>query len=325
MRFNRLDLNQLVVLDALLKERSVSRAAERVFLSQPAASCALGRLREYFGDDLLVQVGKSMVLTPAAEAMIVPVRDVLMQIHAITAIRPGLDLRTVSRKLKIEASDYVLNVLLADVLKRCAEVAPHLEFDLQLVGMYSSERLERGESELLIAPDFALSANHPSKLLFQDSFSVLVWAGNPDIGEQITKEQFFSMGHVAPEWGGGRLLSVEDELFARQGHHRRHEVVVPSFTLIPQFVVGTRRIATLQTRLAHKVALTGPLRVIPCPVEGPVVRETVQWHRSLERDPIISWFRGLIQDTASQLPLFEPQPEPASASGPGARMAATKG
>lgn len=93
MRFNKLDLNQLVVLDAILSTRSVGRAAERLFLSQPATSCSLARLREYFEDELLVPVGKTQVLTPLATELVKPVRDVLLQIQTITrasrrSIRP---------------------------------------------------------------------------------------------------------------------------------------------------------------------------------------------------------------------------------------------
>src|SRR5215216_5485695 len=110
MRFNKLDLNQLVVLDAVLAERSVKRAADKLFLSPPATSCALARLREYFEDELLLQVGKTMVLTPKAESLKRPVRDVLLQVQAITTINPSFDAKTSTRKIIIQASDYVLNV-----------------------------------------------------------------------------------------------------------------------------------------------------------------------------------------------------------------------
>jgi DNA-binding transcriptional LysR family regulator len=131
MRLNKLDLNQLVVLDAVLSERSVKRAAERLFLSPPAASCALARLRDYFKDDLLVQVGKTMVLTPRAESMQKPVRDVLLQIQAIVTMDPSFDPMTSTRKITIEASDYVMNVFLAEVLRQAWHEAPQMKFDLR--------------------------------------------------------------------------------------------------------------------------------------------------------------------------------------------------
>lgn len=142
MRFNKLDLNQLVVLDAVLSERSIKRAADKLFLSAPATSCALARLREYFEDDLLLQVGKTMVLTPKAQSLMKPVRDVLLQVQAITTTNPTFDAKTSTRKIIIQASDYVMNVFLGEVLRRVAEEAPLMQFDLRLIGMRTHEELE---------------------------------------------------------------------------------------------------------------------------------------------------------------------------------------
>jgi LysR family transcriptional regulator, nod-box dependent transcriptional activator len=301
MRFNRFDLNQLVILDALLTERSVTRAAERIFLSQPAMSCALSRLRRYFNDGLVVQVGNSMTLTPMAESLIRPVHDVLLQIDAITKIKPEFDPKTIARKLRLRASDYVMAVYLSKVLQRCLVEAPNLEFSLEFIDDDSSERLERGEVDFLIAPDFHISANHPSELLFDDTFSCLAWTGNAEIRASITSEDFFSLGHVAPEWSGGRLLSIVDYALAKHGQMLRHEVVVPSFMMVPHFLIGTRRIAVLQTRLVHMLIASAPLRVLRCPVEMPVVRIMAQWHRYQDHDPVINWFRGMLQHEAAEL------------------------
>ena len=115
MRFERLDLNLLVALDALLDERSVSLAADRIFLSQSATSSALGRLREYFGDDLLVVKGRQMVLTARAEQLVEPVRAVLEQIRTTISVSPPFDPATCDRTLRMMASDYVTEVLLSQV------------------------------------------------------------------------------------------------------------------------------------------------------------------------------------------------------------------
>ena len=128
MRFNKLDLNQLVVLDTLLDERSVTRAAQRLFLSQSATSSAMARLREYFDDELLVQVGKAMVLTPRAEGLRRPVREVLRQIQAITNDSPEFDPATSDRKIVVETSDYVISVFLGEVLRRASVESAHSVF-----------------------------------------------------------------------------------------------------------------------------------------------------------------------------------------------------
>jgi LysR family nod box-dependent transcriptional activator len=299
MRFNKLDLNQLVVLDALLAERSVSKTAERLFLSQPATSCALGRLRGYFEDDLLVQVGKTMVLTPLAQSMAQPLRDVVLRLQAFTTVHADFDPKTAARKLKVEASDYVIEVFLTEAMRHCWAEAPHIEIDIRRLGARSVERLEQGEADLLICPEFRAGRSQPSEPLFRDTMSCIVWEGNTDVGTELTQAEFFSLGHVAAVWGDGQL-PAKDQMFPTKDK-RKCEVIVPGFTLIPQFVVGTRRVAALQTRLAMQAAQSLPLRVLPCPIETPLVQEVVQWHRFREEDPLLRWFRSLFQRVATQM------------------------
>src|SRR5262245_4933192 len=112
MRFNRLDLNLLVALDALLAEQNITRAAERLHLSQSAVSGALARLREHFQDELLVQVGRRMTRTPLAESLAQPVREILAQVQATVERRPGFDPSTSDRQFSIMVSDYVTTVLM---------------------------------------------------------------------------------------------------------------------------------------------------------------------------------------------------------------------
>jgi DNA-binding transcriptional LysR family regulator len=304
MRLNKLDLNQLVVLDAILSERSVKRAADRLFLSPPAASCALGRLRDYFKDELLVQIGKTMVLTPKAETMQKPVRDVLLQIQAITTMDPAFDPATSTRKITIEASDYVMNVFLAQVLKEVWHEAPQMQFDLRLIGTHSHSDLENGEVDMLIGPDFFASPSHPSELLFRDTWSCLTWVGNTDILEDLSLEAYLGLGHVIIEWGTGRqgrLTTSDERVAVKEGLVRRKEVMAPSFTIVPQMLLGTRRIATIQTRLAKMLALSYPLKVLTCPLSMPALAETLQWHKYQEHDPAITWFRHLLRRVADTL------------------------
>ncbi|TAL55881.1 LysR family transcriptional regulator [Pandoraea sp.] len=301
MRFNKLDLNQLVVLDALLSTRSVGKAAEQLFLSQPATSCSLARLREYFGDELLMPVGKTQVLTPLAAELIKPVRDVLLQIQTITRSRPSFDPTTSTRRFTIESSDYVISVFLSAVVRRAAELAPLMEFDLRAISPQTPEHLESGEAELLIAPEFAKVPGHPSEPLFEDTFSCLVCAGNPAYGDAMTQDQYFDATHVGVEWGGGRRVTFDARLISTGKRARRQSVIAPSFTLIPELLSGTARIATLPSRLAYQMAARLPLRVIACPVAIPAFAEHLQWHKYQERDPAIAWLRSLLTETAAGL------------------------
>lgn len=313
MRFHKLDLNLLVVLDALLATRSVSRAAERLFLSQPATSLALGRLREYFADELLVPIGKTLVPTPLAEQLVKPVRDVLLQIQTITRARPTFDPATATRRYTIESSDYVIAVMLSEIVRRAATLAPLMQFDLRAISPQTPEHLDSGQIELLVAPEFALVPGHPSEALFNDSFSCLVCRDHFASNERLSADAYFESAHVGVEWGGGRRITYDTKLLSTTRRTRRQEVIAPNFTLVPGLLVGTRRIATLPTRLAQQMATRFPLRVVPCPIDIPVFSEHLQWHKHQERDPAILWLRSLIRDTSRELPRL------AAASRKGAR------
>lgn len=301
MRFNKLDMNLLVVLDALLATRSVGKAAERLFLSQPATSLALGRLRDYFQDELLVSVGKAMVPTPLAVGLEAPVREVLVQVQTISRARPVFEPGTTQRRFVIEASDYVIAVLLSEVIRRAAKLAPLMQFDVRSLSPQTPQNLNGGECELLIAPDFAKVAGHPSEALFEDSFSCIVCRRQPCWKAGVTKDAYFEAGHVGVEWGGGRRLTLDTRIMNAAMRERRQDVIAPNFMLVPEFLIGTARIATLPTRLTRLIARRFPVRVWPCPVEIPRFVELLQWHKYKDRDPAITWLRSLVRVVTREL------------------------
>jgi DNA-binding transcriptional LysR family regulator len=301
MRLNHLDLNLTICLDALLAERNVSRAATRVFISQPAMSLALRRLRQHFHDELLVQNGRSYRLTPFAELLQKPVRDAILQMRAISDWRPNFQPAQSERRITIESSDYISTVYMGKVFERAYSQAPKMRFDLRLLGPTYLEDLDSGKIDLLIIPEGVSSAVHPRDILFSDTFSCVVWTGNTLIKDRITREQYLQLGHVMTAWDGGRVEALDEILLAKQGFKRRREVTAPSFSLTPQLVVGTRRVATVQTRLAKAMAAHFPIRVLPCPVEMPPIVETVQWAKYQERDPAILWFLDLLKAVALEL------------------------
>ena len=297
----RLDMNLILCLDALLAERNVSRAAARVFLSQPAMSIAFRRLRDHFSDELLMRSGRSYRMTSFAESLQKPVRDLMLQMQAISVWRPNFDPAKSDRKITIEASDYMSTVYMVKVFERAYLQAPGMRFDLRLLNPNYLEDLDSGDIDLLIIPQAVSSEAHPIDVLFSDTFSCVVWTGNSRIKRNITREQYLRLGHVITEWDGGRLAALDETLLAQSGLRRRQEVTAPSFSLTPQFVVGTQRIATVQTRLAKTMAERWPIRVLPCPIEIPPIVETVQWHRYQERDPAILWFIDLLRIVAAEL------------------------
>ena len=302
MRFNKLDLNNLVCLDALLAEKSVTRAADRLYLSRPAMSCALTRLREYFNDDLLTQVGKTMVPTSLALSLEHPIRDVLLQLQAITSsTSAGIEVANVARNITVTCSDYVETVFMPAVVERAFHEAPLVRFDFRALTPRFEEELDSGDIDLLIISDRSEAKKHPSEKLFQDTFSCVVWNENDQIGDTLSADQYISLGHVNTQWGAGRLSTDDVEFFRAHGISRRTEVWVSTFSRVPMFLSGTNRIGTLQTRLAQKASTQWPVRVLPCPMQMPPLVELLQWHKYQENDPVLNWVRQLMRTVASEM------------------------
>lgn len=289
MRFQRLDLNLLVALDALLTERSVSLAAERLCLSQSATSSALARLREYFADELMVVRGRQMVLTARAEDLIEPVRAVLEQIRTTIAITPDFDPATSDRQLRLMASDYVTDVLLSDVLRDLEKSAPNMRIDILPMLDSPNESIERQQVDLLLTLDYALSPDHPTRFLFEDDYVVIGWSGNPAMDEEITRQRYFELGHVVARFGKARVPAFEDSFIRRMKQPRRVEVVAPSFLSLSSLVVGTSRIATVHRRMAERMASYAPLVLRELPFTVPPIREAVQWHIANGNDAALRW------------------------------------
>ena len=303
MDLHLFDLNLLVALDALLRERNVTRAGNRLNLCQSAMSGALGRLRHHFRDELLVPVGRQMVLTPLAERLVEPVHDILLQVRGTLGSTPGFEPLTASRRLSLAISDYVSDILMAEVLRTARCQAPNITFELRTLVRRATEDLESGELDFLVAPQEYVSRTHPTEVLFEDTFSCVVWTGNTAVGNRITLDQYLGLGHVAVNVAGNEPPLNYDEHFLRRSNMRRRvEISVPAFSMAPQLVVGTDRVATITTRLASKYAKILPLKLLPMPIAMPPMVEVLQWHKVRENDPAFQWFRGLIQTVVRGLP-----------------------
>jgi len=289
MRFGRLDLNLLVALDALLTERSVSLAADKLCLSQSATSSALGRLRDYFGDELLVVKGRNMILTSRAEELIEPVRAVLEQIRTTITVAPPFDPATAERQIGIMASDYSTQVLLAEALAIMEREAPGIRFEIQPMNDAPVDTLERGFVDLLLTIDYAISTDHPSQVLFEDDYVVLGWEENPAMQGPMTRELYFALGHVTARFGKARVAAFDEWFVKRQKQQRRVEVVAPTFLSLAGLVMGTNRIATVHRRMAETFARNLPLVMRETPFTIPPIREAVQWHVSNTNDPALRW------------------------------------
>jgi len=286
MRFQRLDLNLLVALDALLTERNVSQAADRINLTQSATSNALSRLREYFEDELLVLKGRQMILTPRAEALAGPVRSVLAEIRDTIATPPAFEPEKCDRVIRIMASDYTIETLIGPTLTEISREAPSLRFVILPIQDEVNEALDRGVVDLILSVDIVLSRDHPMRLITEDEFVVVACANNTKLtNREIDCELFFALGHIAVEFP--RAQHLDD--FRHNGVARRIDIVAPHFMAIPSLVLGSDRIAMMQRRLAQRAALRAPLRIMRPPFDTPPIRQAAQWHRSSDKDPALRW------------------------------------
>jgi LysR family transcriptional regulator, nod-box dependent transcriptional activator len=299
VRFNRLDLNLLVALDHLLNLQSVSAAAARMNMTQSAMSNALVRLRDYFGDDLLVKVGRRLELTPRAEALKDPVRDVLVRVEWTIGTTAAFDPAHSTRQFNILVSDYTLATLIPKVLALCRKACSNVRFNF-LHQVDGPERpLERGDVDLLIIPKEFCSRQHPFEVVLEEEFCAIVWTGGKLARQQLTRRAFAEAGHVVMRTPDG-AQSLESVFFKQHDLVRQVEVATYSFTTIPLLVIGTDRIATIHRRLADQAERNLPIKVLDLPYRLSKMQQAVQWHKYRSQDSGLIWLRGLIREAAAQ-------------------------
>jgi DNA-binding transcriptional LysR family regulator len=294
------DLNLLVALDLLLAERSVSRAAERLHIGQPAMSSTLGRLRALFDDQLLVREGRTLRRTPLAESLVEPLRVALAHVDAVVNVRASFDPAVDERTFSIIASDYVALVLLKPVLAALPTIAPHVQLHVHAVESEALEQLRTTQADLLIIPSGLLPAQRTvmTRHLFDDTFVCVVAKDNPDVGDELTLEQFSSLPYLV--LNQGTTPSIVETRVEQLGVTRNVEMIAQSFVMAPFLLPGTRLLATMQRRLAERV-LGEEFTLLEPPVDFGSIEEVMVWSPKMLADPGHEWLRGIIADAAAGL------------------------
>jgi LysR family transcriptional regulator, nod-box dependent transcriptional activator len=299
MRFNGLDLNLLLALQVLLEERSVTRAARRLNVSQPAMSAALARLREYFQDDILVPQGRQMVPTAQAQALAEPVRRMLGELDQLLTSAAVFDPATSQRTFRIVASDYITASVIGPLMLRLATVAPHMRLEIMLPCEEAAQLVMEGLADLVITPEDFIDPDHPAELLCEERQMVVGWKENPALGGTVSTAEFERLGHVAVHVGSTRVPSFADRQLERMGSPRRVELTCGCFTVVPWLICGTQRLAVMHERLATQMAARFPLALAPMPFAFPVMREMIQYHKAREADDGLKWLRAQLIDQAA--------------------------
>ena len=298
MRYKGIDLNLVAALEVLLTERNVTRAAVRLNLSQSATSSALARLREQLNDALLVQAGRDLRRSAFAEELLPKLRAILAQVDSnLINVRVG-DPRKAHRLVRIMASDYVALTMLGRCFAAVSAEAPGITFDVVPVEDGPWKAIEDYSVDMLITLDLYVSDQHPSELFFEDDYVALACAGNAAVVDRLTLEEYLSLPHVSVRFQTEGALTHDERFLEQTGLQKAKAVTVRSHALVPYFIVGTQRIATLQRRQAAIFARLFPLKLLELPVQVPSIREVFQWHQSNDGDLVLNYLRQRFAEVA---------------------------
>ena len=300
MNLGNLDLNLLVSLDALLEQRSVTRAAEQMGLSQPALSASLARLRRHFGDELLSRVGNTYRLTPLAAQLRPRVRLALDGVERVFSAQPDFDPAESTREFSVLVSDYGCAVLGDTLALLLSEEAPSARLRLahNTPGAVDQAQQTLLSTDLLVLPH-GFVTDLPHADLHRDRWVLVVSADNAEVGESVTVEQLRTMPWVATYHGPTASTPAARQM-RMLGIEPRVQVVTESFLTVPGLVAGSDRIALLQERLVQLLPLDTGVRALPLPFDaGPLV-EAMWWHPVYDRDPEHGFFRDLVRRAAHQ-------------------------
>lgn len=295
MNFKKIDLNLLVAFDMLLAEQSVSRAARRLGLSQPAMSSALGRLRRLIGDPILVRTTTRMVPTQRAMELVGPVRQILSQIEAALSTPAPFDPASTRRRFRIATNDYVEAVLLPKLVREIAHAAPGVDLEILPLGAaYPEEGLRTGKLDLAIGFTHNVPVELHSQILFKDRFICAVRSDHPSVGRRLTIRQYAALPHMLVSQAGG-VTGIVDSALSMHGLERRVAVTVPHFVIAPHVIAQSDYIVTLAERVARTFAGILPLRLLKPPVVLPAIRVAMAWHERNEHDAAQRWLRDTLR------------------------------
>ena len=300
MKLGQVDLNLLVVLDALLREKNVTRAAESLHLSQPATSTALARLRRVLGDELLYKNGRYLELTPRAESLIEPVREVLATIEQSIVRPPSFDPTSDTRRFSVVASDYVGVTLVRPLIARLSGLTTALRLDASPVGARYLEALQRDEIDLAVLPDRIVDERSlpdcSSVPVITDRFVGAVWSQHPTAGDALTADLLAASPYLEYVIEGRRSI-VEEELDAA-GCIRRVAATAGGFVPMPFMLAGTDLVTVLPERLARRVAAAADIRLLEPEMDLQPLRQSAFWHARRDRDPGHVWLREQLLEVA---------------------------
>lgn len=300
MNISDIDLNLIFFLDALLREKSVTRAAERVGITQPAMSNALKRLRRVLDDPLLVRTARGMEPTQRALALQRPVQAALAQIETALAPQPAFDPQATHRLFTVMITDYAASVLLPAVTARLSAAAPYATLNVLGSGAESLKAVERGDVDFVIDRFDALPESFRSRLLWSDRFVCVLRRDHPALSGGLSLEDYLDLDHILITRTGIGLGQSDEEL-AKRDLYRRITVFTRHYQLPARLAAESDLCATLPSRIARVQARYLPVAVLEPPIELPPIEIRMVWGPVTHYDRAHRWLRTLIGEAIEQL------------------------
>lgn len=288
----RLDLNLLVTLDALLAEHNVTRAAERLHCSQPSVSMHLAKLRDIFGDPLLLPGPRGMRPTARADELREPLRQALASLEQALSPASAFDPTQSTHTWRVAATDYSESTVLLPALSRLRSSAPQARLAvLEASPPRLAKQAERGEIDLA----FHITESAPPELrrraLFRESYVLAGRKGHPRLKRKPTLAQFCQLQHAIVSPDGGGFHGPTDQVLAQAGLKRQVVLSVPHFLFLRSVLASTDLVAMVPSRLVRD---TTDLQLVSPPLEVPGFEMCMLWHERSHRDPAHQWLRTQI-------------------------------
>lgn len=300
-----LDLTWLAVFDEVYKSRNVSQAADRLGMTQGAASTALARLREYYGDRLFSRTARGMLPTPRAEQLYPMIREVRAQIELSRSGPTVFDAASAHRRFTLCMSDISEVVLLPSLMNHLHRLAPHVDIEADRISADSARRLEEGRLDLAVGFMPQLESGFYQRVLFSQEFVCIVAKTHPRIAGKISKAQYLQEKHLTIKVSGTGHHIV-DKTISGYGLQRNIALRVPSFLGVAQIVAESEMIATVPSHFARLMEVRESIQVLPLPLKIEPYQVKLHWHERFHADSANIWLRQLVADVMH--PTVPPRP-----------------
>jgi len=308
VNINKVDLNLLIYLDVLLREKNVTRAANQLNITQPAMSNGLKRLRTLFNDPILVRTSDGMVPTERSQALGPVIRKILLELEEALQSEDNFNPATSERVFRLMASDYAASTLIPNLLSNISKIAPHICIDIMTPSDINFHDVEAGKVDMAINRFEELPQSFHQKALWRDSFSCLMAADSPVV-KRFGLQSYLRAKHIwVSKTGFGvgvgmdpkdvQKLGWVDEALSRIGEQRSIKVFTRNYNVAMQLAAQDQLIATLPSKAAARYVSDPGFVVVPPPFDIPDIELKMIWSPLLHHDSSHIWFRQQVLEAA---------------------------